>query len=266
MKGTGFTNDTKKPSKKKLSEYILFTKEERQSHVDLSTPCDLSGRATSRRLLGVTALLEFLNLTNDVPNRVGIAQCNHACKQDSTHGWCINPQHIYFGTATENISDIPAEQLTARAQKTLETKRENGTQQVGWGGDYDSQHPRCPHCELRMGLGHDDRYGNECDRRVGSWRWFVRELKEWNNERYATCPHCGTDITGSGNWRSKHFDNCDQREGSWRWFKRQLKELKQKRRKRQTRVLCERCGKQIALNRIRHHQQTVCRIQSEVHY
>ena len=95
----------------KLSEYILLPREERQRHIDLTTPCSLNeGSAGSKRLRVKKALLALLGIEDDVPNWVKAKiQICHSCECHSKNGWCEDPLHVSIGTSKENISDIPPE-------------------------------------------------------------------------------------------------------------------------------------------------------------
>lgn len=87
---------------KLLSEWMEKTQEERQAHLDLSAPCECGGHAKR----SLYRLLDYLQITNDIPNRKKVsAGVLHACPEDSQRGFCINPQHLYFGTQSENEYD-----------------------------------------------------------------------------------------------------------------------------------------------------------------
>lgn len=90
----------------KLSDYILKSREERTAHIDLTTECVLGGDGHRKKHI----LLDYLQLTNDVDNwtRARIHRC-HMCEHGRRNGWCVNPQHFYFGTASENQLDLPKE-------------------------------------------------------------------------------------------------------------------------------------------------------------
>lgn len=78
-----------------IYEFITWTKEERQAHLDLSTPCVYRG-TNSTECRGLLA--HALNTT--VPRGIGI-HCCHACHD----GRCSNWRHLYWGTAAENHAD-----------------------------------------------------------------------------------------------------------------------------------------------------------------
>ena len=72
--------------------------EERQSHIDLTEPCDEFG-CTHSDYRGVLAW--FLHTTCD---RLGMktGYCCHSCNNRK----CGNPKHLYWGTAKENADDL----------------------------------------------------------------------------------------------------------------------------------------------------------------
>lgn len=76
-----------------FKEYMRLPKEDRQRHLDMSTPCrERGGSSTTAR--GVLA--QYL----DTPIPMGrVAILAHACN----NGDCSNPQHLYWATDRENI-------------------------------------------------------------------------------------------------------------------------------------------------------------------
>jgi len=92
-----------------LSDYIQLPKEQRIAHIDLTQPCFLSyakGRAGTRSAR--RNLTELLQITNE---RLGCkVHCCHLCPNNSAaDGVCINPAHLYLGTAKENAQDKPSD-------------------------------------------------------------------------------------------------------------------------------------------------------------
>jgi hypothetical protein len=80
-----------------LSDYLTIN--QRRDHCSLQSPCQTKtiDMARTRKIL-----LKYLGLTKaDVKGM----HCCHLCPSDSTHGGCSNPQHLYFGTRTENKLD-----------------------------------------------------------------------------------------------------------------------------------------------------------------
>ncbi len=78
-----------------IDEYIKLSKEERQTHLDLSTECIEIG-GNSPRFRGLLA--HYLKTT--IPSGIKIQLC-HACH----NGKCSNPKHLYWGTHKENINE-----------------------------------------------------------------------------------------------------------------------------------------------------------------
>ncbi len=63
-------------------------------------------------------LLKYLKLNKDIPGYN--AQCCHLCNSHSRSGFvCVNPEHLYFGTASENQLDLDPETRKSRAEKML---------------------------------------------------------------------------------------------------------------------------------------------------
>ena len=80
---------------KQIEEYILLSKEERQAHLKLDEDC-LERGGQSMYLKGLLAHVH--NTT--IPSGKKIHVC-HACH----NGACSNPNHLYWGTASENALD-----------------------------------------------------------------------------------------------------------------------------------------------------------------
>jgi hypothetical protein len=80
---------------KQIEEYILLSKEERQSHLKLDEPC-LERGGQSMYLKGLLAHIH----DTTIPSGKKIHVC-HACH----NGACSNPNHLYWGTASENALD-----------------------------------------------------------------------------------------------------------------------------------------------------------------
>lgn len=81
---------------KKIYEYIKLSLEERQQHLRLDTPCHLRG-TISTQLRGLLAYY----LDTDIGKGI---DCCHACNNSE----CSNPQHLYWGTRSENMNDLYA--------------------------------------------------------------------------------------------------------------------------------------------------------------
>ena len=120
---------------KDIFEYITLPKEERQRHLRLEEPCIERG-GQSMYLKG---LLAHLHETT-IPSGKKIHVC-HACH----NGACSNPNHIYWGTASENKQDAVANgakniwqrmvekygEETARAMQTRESASRAGKGNLG---------------------------------------------------------------------------------------------------------------------------------------
>jgi len=78
-----------------IEEYILLSKELRQEHLRLDEPCIERG-GQSMYLKGLLAHLH----DTTIPSGKKIHVC-HACH----NGKCSNPNHVYWGTASENCLD-----------------------------------------------------------------------------------------------------------------------------------------------------------------
>lgn len=107
----------------KLTEYLQKSRDERTSHVNLSTPCvvDEEAPSSNKRAQGKRALLEKLSLEDDVENWVkGKVHVCHLCERHSANGWCSNPLHLYLGTPRENKLDTPQEVRVEAAKRAAE--------------------------------------------------------------------------------------------------------------------------------------------------
>lgn len=80
---------------KDITEYILLPKEERQVHLKLDEPCIERGGQS----MYCKGLLAHIHNTT-IPSGKKIHVC-HACH----NGKCSNPNHMYWGTASENAID-----------------------------------------------------------------------------------------------------------------------------------------------------------------
>jgi hypothetical protein len=80
---------------KNIYEYILLPQVNRQSHLKLDEPCIERG-GQSMYLKGLLAHI----LETTIPSGKKIHVC-HACN----NGQCSNPNHLYWGTPSENAVD-----------------------------------------------------------------------------------------------------------------------------------------------------------------
>jgi len=79
--------------------------EERQAHLDLSTPCDLPLKAHGTCKTWARAKISFL-LGVSFEEQPAVKACIcHRCSHGSKNGWCLNPLHYYVGTLSENNLD-----------------------------------------------------------------------------------------------------------------------------------------------------------------
>lgn len=79
-----------------ITLYIERSNEERKAHLKLDEDCLYLGIRDSS---DCRALLAY-HLKTTLPQGMKIVLC-HACH----HGLCSNPNHLYWGTAKENIGD-----------------------------------------------------------------------------------------------------------------------------------------------------------------
>jgi len=91
-----------------ITAYLQQPLQLRQGHLNLSAPCDHSGgRGGSRKNRMRRNLFALL----DIPYAYNIKQFGaclcHRCPNSSTSGdyYCVNPEHIYLGTLSENAKD-----------------------------------------------------------------------------------------------------------------------------------------------------------------
>lgn len=110
---------------------------ERQSHCNLNTPCIPSSSPNSPRY----HLMRYLGRPA-LPGR----QMNacHLCLTDSRHGRCRNPQHMYWGTPSENMADKIWQQELRRFQ--------NFEQQINEIDDVNILQQMFDECDKRISL------------------------------------------------------------------------------------------------------------------
>ena len=95
---------------KDITEYIKSPKTERQQHLKLDEPCIERG-GQSMYLKGLLAHLH----DTTIPSGKKIHVC-HACH----NGACSNPNHLYWGTASENRLDEVSNGGTSIWERTVE--------------------------------------------------------------------------------------------------------------------------------------------------
>ncbi len=81
-----------------ISDYMKRSKVERQSHLQLNEPCIERG-CNSQACRGLLAHV----LDTTVPKGLKVVLC-HACHNSK----CNSPNHLYWGTAAENVADTMA--------------------------------------------------------------------------------------------------------------------------------------------------------------
>jgi hypothetical protein len=95
---------------KRIEDYILLSLEERQAHLNLEEPC-LERGGQSMYLKGLLAHIH----DTTIPSGKKIHVC-HACNNAA----CSNPNHLYWGTASENALDRDAYYGTTIWDKMVE--------------------------------------------------------------------------------------------------------------------------------------------------
>ena len=106
----------------RIEEYISKTQVERQSHLVLSEPCvERGGGGGSYILRGLLA--HYLDTT--IPKGGKILLC-HACHNKA----CSNPNHLYWGTASENCFDALKAGVKTAWDKTVEKHGVEGAREI----------------------------------------------------------------------------------------------------------------------------------------
>lgn len=92
-----------------IYDYVYkYTKDERQRHIDWTSLKNNTGCISSTQKKAIIALNEYLGTVGKTSQQVNLC---HLCNNNSTkpNGFvCGNPEHLYFGTSTENQFDILA--------------------------------------------------------------------------------------------------------------------------------------------------------------
>lgn len=96
-----------------IEDYMKLSKEKRQKHLKLTDPCIERG-TTSTHCRGILAHYLDTNL-NSMSVKV---DCCHACNNPA----CSNPNHLYWGTRSENVDDLLT--LNPNARKNCGQKGE----------------------------------------------------------------------------------------------------------------------------------------------
>jgi len=159
------------------------TQQDRQKHIDLSDACifAVAKRNTQHHKKGTPVkssaamkqakenLKNFLGLKGNTSSNVHTC---HKCSHDSSNGVCINPKHLYFGTISENVLDLPEElrkQKASNAAKQVKNRVAPNKKTSAKGGYASSksasgninQIKECPYCgKLTKGPAHYNHINN----------------------------------------------------------------------------------------------------------
>lgn len=137
-----------------ITDYVKNTsREDRTQHIDLSTPCqdayyqqnnqhgkvgDIVFSISGQKNRAKENLKDFLNISGNTNSKIHTC---HLCTSKTKHGGkCVNPKHLYFGTARENQYDKP--EITRK-----ERVRQNGLIALKNGNHICQQILTCPHCQ-----------------------------------------------------------------------------------------------------------------------
>jgi len=103
-----------------LPKYMELSLEKRQSHINSDSPCLELGcnSKDSRALLAI-----FLNTTAEKMGTKGMLL--HTCNNPK----CSNPEHLYWGTAKENLADRHRDYPNLMKENARRKKEK-------WGDDY----------------------------------------------------------------------------------------------------------------------------------
>jgi hypothetical protein len=106
-----------------LSDYILLPRQQRIAHINLIAPCNCwAGNQSWAKEKMRKNLLTYLTLHADVKGYK--TPCCHLCEHNSKSGAvCINPLHMYIGTPTENILDLPNQLYPTRTLEEVMSER-----------------------------------------------------------------------------------------------------------------------------------------------
>ena len=164
---------------KTITQHMQLSKQQRQAHIDLTSPCIpmvatnhvRNTRATPGAYIKKnrfrSKLLSFHKL-EDVKN--GEVHACHLCANHSTapNGWvCENPLHLYFGTHKENNNDKPEHVRKNAGFCNIETQRKNTAAQMKRGTHMSQQKAKCIHCGKETTPGNIARWHNDrCKHKV----------------------------------------------------------------------------------------------------
>lgn len=159
-----------------IDQHMKLTKKQRQSHIDLTSPCIPSvlkinsklckiGDYTSRsagKANAKNALLDFHQIEDF--KIINVHTC-HLCVNSSAapNGFvCTNPYHLYFGSSKENNNDIDpngnptggvkggkAPSSDKQKKVAAKTGAKNAKESIKRGNHVTQQTNTCPHCSFQ---------------------------------------------------------------------------------------------------------------------
>jgi hypothetical protein len=138
-----------------IEEYIKQSKDERQSHLNLSDPCIERGGPDKGGLSSYCKGLMAHILDTSIPSGHKIHIC-HACN----NARCSNPKHLYWGTAQENSKDRMANGGTSIWENMVnkygleEAKKLNSKGDKSAGGKANAGKPKSEEHKRNIALNH----------------------------------------------------------------------------------------------------------------
>tara|TARA_Y100000592_G_scaffold97170_1_gene167277 strand:+ start:17 stop:520 length:504 start_codon:yes stop_codon:yes gene_type:complete len=166
---------------KTITQHMQLSKQQRQAHIDLSSPCiptvatnhPNNTRATPgsyiRKGRYKNNLLAFHNIEDFNGNKIKVEAC-HLCPNNSTapNGFiCENPKHLYFGTVKENNNDKSKAVRQRAGFGDINTQRKNNASQMARGTHMSQQKVKCIHCGKESTPGNIARWHNDnCKHKV----------------------------------------------------------------------------------------------------
>lgn len=172
---------------KTINQHMQLTQKQRQNHIDLTDSCygfvitkgKNKGKLSPFKGYAKTSLLDFHQIENFSGRQF---QTCHLCPNHSQapHGFvCINPKHLYFGTAKENNNDYDSNGNPTGGKVPCSEKSKRAVSKTG--------------------------------KRTGA-KNLKKAMKEGrhNCQKHHICPVCGEE--GKSNlFKRWHFDNCKHR-------------------------------------------------------
>lgn len=140
--------------KRNIAAHMALTKAQRQAHTNTSSACIKQTGNTPKHgsALAKRALLEYHNIEK-FNGAIENVQTAHLCANNSQapNGFvCINPLHLYFGTASENNMDKTPQQRKAAGYSGAP----KATKSAMMNGNHMSQTKiTCPHCKKQGLIG-----------------------------------------------------------------------------------------------------------------